>query len=441
MPLTLPGGALLAGHGGLWLTDRWQRRRRRRLHSPILLDAPMADTVISCVDEPSELPVAARATTPLTAPAPLTTVPGNDSDFATTRPALVAMQPDPLRPATELDATQPLRPNSPPPSPPSPPIDRSLQRLGPFRLEREIGRGAMGRIYLARDTRNDQEVAVKTLALAREFEGYALQEARQRFRREALAASRLQHPDIVHVVRTGEEHLVAYIAMERLSGHDLTPCLQRDRLLPIASVATIAMRIATALAHAHAQGVIHRDIKPANVMIDPERGSVKVTDFGIARVIGTSRTRTGLILGSPSYMSPEQLAGREVDGRSDLYSLGVMMFQMLTGELPLAGHTMTALISAIAHTPAPDVRSLRPEVPEALANVVGILLEKRPELRYRDGLELAADLKMIVTMLQQRAPDAQPQAGSGSVHDYASEPSRRNVIPPGGAQPGAQFGR
>ncbi len=444
LPLTLPGGALLAGHGGLWLGDRWQRRRRRRRHSPVLLDTPVVDTVIS-VDHAPDLPDAGTSrAAPLSAPAPLTTTPDSGSDFVTTRPSLGAMPtvpPSTLSAPLPLDATQPLRREAVIAAMTAPTPATEPARLGPFVLDREIARGAMGRIYLAHDSRDGQVVAVKTLALAREFEGYALQEARQRFRREALAASRLQHPDIVHVVRTGEDRQIAYIAMEHLSGHDLTPCLQRDRLLPIATVATIAMRIAAALAHAHAQGVIHRDIKPANVMIDLARHQVKVTDFGIARVIGTSRTRTGLILGSPSYMSPEQLAGREVDGRSDLYSLGVMMFQMLTGELPLQGHTMAALIGAIAHTPAPDVRDRRPEVPEALANIVGILLEKRPELRYRDGQELAADLRLIVPRptRDRRAPDLQPT--SGSVHDYAAGASRRRPATSEAPRPGAQSGR
>jgi serine/threonine-protein kinase len=280
----------------------------------------------------------------------------------------------------------------------------------------------MGRIYLAQDTATGQTVAVKTLALAREFDGFALQEARQRFHREAEAARRLQHPDIVRVLQTGEAHGIAYIAMERLTGHDLSHHLHAGSLLPMATVVAIATRVATALAHAHALGVVHRDIKPANVMIDLARGQVKVTDFGIARISGASRTRTGLILGSPSYMAPEQIAGREADGRSDLYALGVLMFHMLTGELPLTGHTMTALMGAIANTPAPDVRTLRPSVPEALADVLGILLDKRPELRYPDGLELATDLHLISSMLQRNRSRHQDFPVLGSVEEYAAGP-------------------
>ena len=204
----------------------------------------------------------------------------------------------------------------------------------------------------------------------------------------------------------------------------------------MATVVAISRRIARALAHAHAQGIIHRDIKPANIMVDIGRNQVKVTDFGIARITDANRTRTGLVLGSPSYMSPEQLAGRPVDGRSDLYSLGVLMFQMLTGELPLKGNTMSELIGAIARTPAPDVRTLRPSLPAALAEVIGILLEKRPELRYRDGLDLAEDLKLVADTL--RRPTRPASGTAASVQECAPGPAKDQSRPPlpraGGAQ-------
>ncbi len=304
--------------------------------------------------------------------------------------------------------------------------DARLPRLAHFHLLRELGRGTMGRVYLARDVNTGREVALKTLALTQEFEGYALQEARERFQREAQAAARLHHPDIVSLLESGEEGGLAYIAMERLSGPDLSGHVHPGNLLPAAEVVHIGARVADALAHAHAQGVIHRDIKPANVMIDPALDQVKVTDFGVARLHDASRTRTGLVLGSPAYMSPEQLVGRVVDGRSDLYSLGVLLFQMLTGELPVAGQSMGELMQAVAHQPAPNLRSLRPDLPEALADVLSILLEKRPELRYRDGAELAADLRLIGAMLEppkpdERAADFQPTVIQGtSVQEVAA---------------------
>lgn len=290
----------------------------------------------------------------------------------------------------------------------------SARRLGRYEIERELGRGTMGRVYLAQDVGTGREVALKTMALAREFEGFALQDAKARFQREALAACRLEHPDIVRVLDSGEERGLVYIAMERLYGHDLTQHIRPGSLLSMRSVVVVGMRVAAALAYAHRQGVVHRDIKPANVMIDPSRAQVKVADFGIARLTDSARTRTGLVLGSPSYMSPEQLIGRPADGRSDLYSLGVVLFQMLTGQLPIQAHTLADLIQAVTREPAPDLRRLRPEAPAALADILGILLQKRPELRYADGDQLAADLRLVGALLtRERRSTALPAAGNG----------------------------
>lgn len=291
--------------------------------------------------------------------------------------------------------------------------------VGTFQLQYEIGRGAMGRVYRAVQLDTGQVVAVKTLALAREFDGFALQEAQQRFQREALAASRLQHPDIVRILDTGENQGQVWIAMELLDGHDLVRHTSDGHLLPVPVVLEIGARIAAALAHAHTHGVVHRDIKPANVMVeladhDPSKLVVKVTDFGIARITDAARTRTGLVLGSPSYMSPEHLAGRSVDGRSDLYSLGVLMFQMLTGQLPFQGSTVAELMHAVANLPSPDVRTLRPRLPEAVANIVTLTLEKRPELRYRDGHQLAADLRCVAAMWRRPEPPPPPATAPAS---------------------------
>jgi serine/threonine-protein kinase len=151
--------------------------------------------------------------------------------------------------------------------------------------------------------------------------------------------------------------------------------------------------VADALAYAHKHGVIHRDVKPANVMIDPAIDQVKVTDFGIARITDSSKTKTGLVLGTPSFMSPEQLAGKKVDGRSDLYSLGVMLFQMLAGVLPFRGDSMAELMYKIANEDAADIRVIRPELSDAIANVVALSLTKRPEIRYQNGDQFAADLR------------------------------------------------
>ena len=278
--------------------------------------------------------------------------------------------------------------------------------LGRYRIDRELGRGAMGMVYLGHDPQLGRQVAIKTMALAREFEGIELVEARARFFREAEMAGRLQHRDIVTIYDAGEDQDLAYIAMEFVKGRDLLQHTLPGRLLPVPDVLQIVARVAQALAYAHSQGVVHRDIKPANVMIDPASDTVKVTDFGIARVTDASRTRTGMVLGTPSFMSPEQMAGRRVDGRSDLYSLGVMLFQLLTGALPHASESMATLMYQIANQPAPDVRSLRPGLPEALANIVALALEKRPEVRYSDGKTIAGDLLAVAAKMAARLADS-----------------------------------
>lgn len=279
-------------------------------------------------------------------------------------------------------------------------------QLGRYRIERQIGRGSMGAVYAGMDPKVGRAVAIKTLALSREFEGTELTEARARFFREAETAGRLKHRDIVTIYDAGEEHGLAYIAMEYLSGTDLQTHAQPDRLLPVAVVLRCMARVATALHYAHSQGVVHRDIKPANVMVDLAADSVKVTDFGIARIAAdASRTRTGLVLGSPSFMSPEQMAGQRVDGRSDLYSLGVMLFQLLTGRLPHQAETMSRLMFQIANETAPDVRSLRPELPELVAQIVSHAMGKRPENRFSDGQELAQALQRAETLVLQSGLD------------------------------------
>jgi eukaryotic-like serine/threonine-protein kinase len=291
--------------------------------------------------------------------------------------------------------------------------------LGRYRIERELGRGAMGAVYLGLDPQIGRQVAIKTMALGREFAGTELVEARTRFFREAEMAGRLQHPDIVTIFDAGEEDGLAYIAMEFVKGQDLLPHTVPGRLLPLADVLQTTARVAEALAYAHRQGVVHRDIKPANVMVDAASNTVKVTDFGIARVADAHRTRTGRVLGTPSFMSPEQMAGGRVDGRSDLYSLGVMLFQLVTGALPHASDSMARLMHQIANAPAPDVRSLRPELPEGLARVIAAALEKRPEARPVDGAQMGAALRAIRAGLgdEPAAPprSASPDApGSGS---------------------------
>lgn len=287
--------------------------------------------------------------------------------------------------------------------------------LGRYQVEKELGKGAMGVVYQGRDPKIGRTVAIKTLALSAEFEGSELVDVRERFFREAETAGRLQHPNIVTIFDAGEEHDLAFIAMEFLPGRDLVEYSRPGSLLPVSTVLSIGEQVALALEHAHRQQVVHRDIKPANVMFDAATQSVKVTDFGIARITGSSKTKTGMVLGTPSFMSPEQLAGLHVDGRSDLYSLGVMLFQLLTGSLPLKGDSMAALMYQIANQPAPSVRSLRPELPQALSDVLERTLAKSPGERFQTGAELAGQLRRCVNAGDDAAsPDVQASAASES---------------------------
>jgi len=278
---------------------------------------------------------------------------------------------------------------------------RALEKpmLGRYQVEKELGKGAMGVVYLGRDPKIGRVVAIKTLALSEEFEGDELVDARERFFREAETAGRLQHQNIVTIFDAGEAHDLAYIAMEFLKGKDLADYCQEGRLLAVPTVLSIVVRVAQALDYAHQRHVVHRDIKPANIMYELESDTVKVTDFGIARITDSSKTRTGLVLGTPSFMSPEQLAGKKVDGRSDLYSLGVMLFQLLTGVLPFRGDSMAELMHHIANDEARDICSIRPALPPALARVVALSLSKRPQARYQDGAQFAFELRAVLSAL------------------------------------------
>ncbi|MFT5505517.1 MAG: CHASE2 domain-containing sensor protein [Gammaproteobacteria bacterium] len=271
--------------------------------------------------------------------------------------------------------------------------------LGRYEIEKELGKGAMGVVYLGKDPKISRVVAIKTMALAQEFEDDELVEVKERFFREAETAGRLSHPYIVTIYDAGEEHDLAYIAMEFLAGHDLARYVKPDNLLEQNRVISIVQRSAEGLDFAHKQNVVHRDIKPANIMYEPESDSVKITDFGIARITDSSKTKTGMVLGTPSYMSPEQLAGKKVDGRSDLFSLGVMLYQMLSGSLPFKAESMASLMFKITNEEAPDIRTIKADIPETLSKIINKTLAKDADQRYQNGAELAADLKAYLASI------------------------------------------
>jgi serine/threonine-protein kinase len=270
--------------------------------------------------------------------------------------------------------------------------------LGRYEIEKELGKGAMGVVYLGRDPKINRIVAIKTMALSQEFEADELVEVKERFFREAETAGRLNHPNIVTMFDAGEEHDLAYIAMEFLKGKDLVACSKPGNLLPLPRVMSIVARVADALSYAHEFNVVHRDIKPANIMYEPESDQVKVTDFGIARITDSSKTKTGMVLGTPSFMSPEQLAGKKIDGRSDLFSLGVMLYQMSCGKLPFEGDSMAQLMFRIANEPHPDIRGVNPDLPDCLVAIIDRAMTKDPDARYQTGAEFAKDIRTCATM-------------------------------------------
>jgi serine/threonine-protein kinase len=260
----------------------------------------------------------------------------------------------------------------------------------------------MGIVYQGKDPKIGRVVAIKTMALSQEFEADELKDVKERFFREAETAGRLTHPNIVTIYDAGEEHDLAYIAMEFLKGKDLTPYNKPDKLLPLDRAISIIARVADALAYAHKNNVVHRDVKPANIMYEPESDSVKVTDFGIARITDSSKTKTGMVLGTPSYMSPEQLAGQKIEGRSDLFSLGVTLYQLTCGKLPFTGESMAQLMFKIANEQHADLRTHNAALPESLSAVVNKALAKDPDQRYQDGEQMAKALRQCLEDLKQR---------------------------------------
>lgn len=263
----------------------------------------------------------------------------------------------------------------------------TMPKLGHYEVEKELGRGAMGVVYLARDTKINRTVAIKTLTFSEEFEGQDLKDVTKRFFREAEVAGKLNHPNIVTVHDAGQEHDLTYMAMEFLDGHDLTHYINDKKKPKVDWVLDIIWHVAGALDYAHEAGIVHRDIKPANIMYTKD-GTVKITDFGIARVTDSSTTKTGTALGTPSYMSPEQISGEKVKGSSDFFSLGVTMYELLTGELPFQGDSLPAMIYQITTKRHPSITQVRKRLPACVKTIVDKLLQKDPRKRYPDGASI-----------------------------------------------------
>jgi CHASE2 domain-containing sensor protein/tRNA A-37 threonylcarbamoyl transferase component Bud32 len=266
--------------------------------------------------------------------------------------------------------------------------------VGRYEILMELGKGAMGTVYKGRDPKINRLLAIKTIRFSDEFEENQLQEIKDRFFREAELAGKLSHPGIVAIYDVGEDYDLTYMAMEFLDGEDLDRYCKKDNLLPIRKVLDIIAETAEALEYAHSNGVIHRDIKPANIML-LINGRIKVTDFGIAKSMSSSKTRSGIILGTPNYMSPEQIMASKIDARSDIFSLGVVFFQLLTGELPFKGENLNSLFYQITQAKHPSPRNINPKVIKPCEQIVDKVLAKNPEHRFQTANDLAKYLRIL----------------------------------------------
>lgn len=275
-------------------------------------------------------------------------------------------------------------------------------KIGRYEVLEEIGQGAMGTVYRARDPLIERTVAIKTIDIAQLRREGA--DAEARFLREAQSAGRLSHPNIVTIYDVGETDSLAYIAMEYLSGPTLREVLDHARM-PLDLALDTARQMAEALAFAHAHGVTHRDVKPSNVVVTGHRGQIKLTDFGIAHLANSEQTQTGQMLGSPRYMSPEQVRGSEIDGRSDIFSLGAVLYEMLTGHYAFDGDSLATIVYRVVHDAPADPNRLRPGLPPGLVELLGRMLSKSPQDRP-DAHAVAAALHALATSAATTRPRA-----------------------------------
>jgi serine/threonine-protein kinase len=296
---------------------------------------------------------------------------------------------------------------------------KKTTKIGRYKILGELGRGAMGIVYKAEDPNLDRVVALKTIIIANDADGAA--EYRKRFFLEAKAAGKLNHPNVVTTFDCGDHDGMAYLAMELVEGTDLRTRLTSDGVTPLEAV-DIVRQVAEGLAYAHERGVVHRDIKPANIMID-EQGRAKLMDFGLARMrLADHKTTTGMVLGTPRYMSPEQIAGEPVDARSDIFSLGIVLYEALTGTRLFSGEGIEQVQHSIMNVePVPPTR-VTPGIPAMLDFVVARALKRDPKVRYQDAREFAGDLATCVAEL--RSVENSADSGSRTVR---MEPSGGKV--------------
>jgi serine/threonine protein kinase len=297
--------------------------------------------------------------------------------------------------------------------------------IGRFEIDSEIGRGAMGIVYRGRDTKINRAVAIKTISVF-DQDAEEAQEFRERFFLEAQAAGGMSHPGIVTIFDVGEEpgSKVPYIVMEYVTGRPLSRILSatENRKLPLGPALQLVQEIAEALHYAHSCGVIHRDIKPANILVTRE-GHAKIADFGIAKISDSQMTLPGRTLGSPAYMAPEQLTGAQADARSDLFSLGVILYTVLTGHRPFQGNSATTVMSKVAHHDPLPVTVFESDLPPALNRIVLRAIAKDPAQRYQSGEELASDLYQLRAS-QNLLNENAASLAAGDVHSTTVFPAK-----------------
>jgi hypothetical protein len=286
--------------------------------------------------------------------------------------------------------------------------------IGRYEIIELVGRGGMGVLYRARDAVLERNVAVKMMLLDFTTD----QTARDRFQREARAVARLQHRNVVTIHELGEVEGTPYIVMEFLTGKDLDAMLKGDVPMSLAQKLDVVIQLCDGLGYAHEQGIVHRDVKPGNVRV-LEDGTVKILDFGIAKFAQSSVTQSGMIMGTPSYMAPEQIMGKPVDGRADLFSVGVLMYELLSGQKPFTGESPTTVVYQIIHVEPAPMHTSVPDLPESLHEIVSRALQKNPDDRYSRASEMSSDLQMVKMMLDlplKTDGDTGPQATIGALH-------------------------
>lgn len=276
--------------------------------------------------------------------------------------------------------------------------EKALPQLGRYQILKQLGRGAMGVVYLGRDPRLNRLTAIKTIRFSDDFDDQRLEMIKAQFYREAEVVAKLSHSNIVTIYDVGEDLDLSYLAMEYLEGESLEKYTQPEHLPTIKKTVDIVCQVCDALDYAHKNGIIHRDIKPANIMV-LKSGEIKVMDFGIARATVGTKTRTGVIKGTPYYMSPEQSKGERVTGGSDIFSLGVVLYQLLTGKLPFDGENMAAVMYQIASVDPDPPDKLNPNIDKAIIKILRKALEKNPQDRYAGAKEMGDSLRMVMNKM------------------------------------------